>query len=148
MGHGALTEILEIAAEEFGIERDDHSESKNRRKEAMDSERVKSACEHSCGDHTKLMNPGLWETLPRELLQLVFARLPVDEIGSLQFLNTDWQKTILADSEFHRACNEVHRKMVCLITGANNYDFFWARMISTVVSGTLTKVFPVMLLLT
>jgi len=115
----ALMEVLEIAAKEFRIEREDQGRGE-----------VKRVCQHSCGYHAEPMNPGLWETLPRELLPLVFGHLPIDTISHMQILNKEWQRTITTDSEFHRVCNEVYPSMICLISKCR-FNHFWVRVLDT-----------------
>jgi len=40
----------------------------------------------------KMLNPVLWRTLPKELLLLVLARLPVLDITRLRCLSREWRK--------------------------------------------------------
>lgn len=147
-GDGAadgLTEILEVAAEEFGIERDDRitctyrrkkyrkisreMSTMSREKSIMSGEKATEVCDHSYNDHQELEspNPEIWGALPRELLHMVFARLPVHEIVSLQFLSKEWRQ-IVSSADFHRVCNEVYPKLVCFISRDQHYRF-WVRVL-------------------
>lgn len=138
VGDGAnptLTQILEFAAQEFGIERDEDAATvqphakKAKRGKAVQPPQL--TCDHSCCHHSELMNPNPWSALPPDLLQLVFVRLPVDEISHLQLLSKDWKRTLAnPGSEFYRNCAEVQPKMLCLITrDSSTKNKFWVRVL-------------------
>jgi hypothetical protein len=95
----------------------------------MSGGRVKEGCEHSCSDIKELMNPNpkLWGALPGELLQMVFAHLPVHEISRLQFLSKEWRQ-IVSSPDFHRVRNEVYPKLVCFITRVQ-HGAVWVRVL-------------------
>jgi hypothetical protein len=120
----ALAEILEVAAQEFGIEKET----------SICSARVEitsGRCTHSCSDHTEPMNPNLWGNLPQEILQNVFAHLPLGEISCLKLLSKEWRQ-IVSSADFQRVCSEVYPKLVCLLTrdrGARDeHNLFWVRV--------------------
>lgn len=116
----ALAEVLEVAAQEFGIERET----------SICSARVEitsGRCTHSCSDHTELMNPNLWGNLPQEILQNVFAHLPLGEISCLTLLSKEWRQIVSSD-DFQRTCSEVHPKLVCLLTSNRVRNLFWVRV--------------------
>lgn len=64
------------------------------------------------------MDPALWSTLPKELLQQIFARLPLAQIVRLRCLSTEWEWNLTSkDSEFTRACAEANPKIVAVVRG-------------------------------
>lgn len=77
------------------------------------------------------MNPNLWGNLPQEILQNVFAHLPLGEISCLKLLSKEWRQ-IVSSADFQRVCSEVYPKLVCLLTrdrGARGeHNLFWVRV--------------------
>jgi hypothetical protein len=62
-------------------------------------------CKHFCAHHTSLMDPAVWRNLPEEVLQMVFARLPLLQIVSLKCLSKAWRWNVTAvESGFRRLC--------------------------------------------
>jgi hypothetical protein len=62
-------------------------------------------CKHLCAHHTALMDPAVWRNLPEEVVQMVFARLPLHQIVRLQCLSKAWRwKVTAAESGFRRLC--------------------------------------------
>jgi hypothetical protein len=60
-------------------------------------------CKHFCAHHTSLMDPAVWRNLPEEVMQMVFARLPMLQIVSLQCLSKAWRWNVTAvESGFRR----------------------------------------------
>lgn len=103
-------QILENAAEEFG------DDNWKRRKISAPKP------QHACCDHQETLNPNLWGAFPPELLLLVFARLPVEDIHHLPILSKHWKETI---SEVYEVCKEVNPgKILCLITRAGAHLFY------------------------
>ena len=117
-----LRQVLEFAAEEFGIECVHDSKRRKGltlREDAEGNLRdvgEAQSCLHLCGNHKEVMLPGLWATLPHDMLKLVFAHLPLNDIRSLRCLFSDWEKTLVSgDSDFLRVCDEVHPRMFALV---------------------------------
>lgn len=71
------------------------------------------------------MNPVLWGTLPRELLLLVLARLPVREMSRLRCqLSKDWTMS----HNFNRVCDDANPKMGAQITHVGRASEFSVRI--------------------
>lgn len=84
-----------------------------------------SLCDRWSAHHSQLMNPDLWSTLPRELLQCIFARLPLSQIIRLRCVSKEWMRTVTeADSgaEFRRSHAEANPKMFGLIYQTLDHD--------------------------
>lgn len=80
-------------------------------------------------DDSKLMNSSLWTTLPRELVILVLARLPLPEIPRLRCLSSEWKTSMAAiHSEFNQACDEANPKMIALLFGTYVPNRKWIRI--------------------
>lgn len=61
----------------------------------------------------KMLNPVLWRTLPKELLLLVFAYLPVPDIIRLRSLSREWRRDMATvNSGINKACDEASSTMV------------------------------------
>lgn len=90
----------------------------------------------SMGSHTtwrwhlhEPMNPALWSTLPEELLQLVFARLPWREILELRLLSKQWKQSLSSrNSEFRRVCTEANPRLFAMISPAYEFGVMSIRM--------------------
>ncbi|KAG0566855.1 hypothetical protein KC19_7G093000 [Ceratodon purpureus] len=93
------------------------SESPKRKGTAV-IEKPNECCEHLCS----FMNPALWSTLPTELLQMVFARLPFPQVyQDLRLLSKQWKWNATAgDSELNRARSEVNPKFFAML-----FDHVW-----------------------
>ncbi|KAG0619438.1 hypothetical protein M758_4G140000, partial [Ceratodon purpureus] len=61
------------------------------------------------------VNPAIWSDLPEELLQRVFARLPLADIIRLRCLSKQWNR-ILNSHDFKQVCTDTHPKMFAIIT--------------------------------
>ena len=87
-------------------------------------------CAHSCLEKGVLMNSGLWGSLPKEVLQLVFARLPVVAIKRLRCVSKEWKVNIdTPGSEFRKACEEASTKTFALVyMDPDDDDRLWARV--------------------
>ena len=68
--------------------------------------------------------------MPSDLLHLVFAHLPVDEISHLRVLNKEWMQIMSKpDSEFYRHCDAVQPKMMCVLAKDSlTSNKFWVRV--------------------
>ncbi|KAG0591133.1 hypothetical protein KC19_1G152500 [Ceratodon purpureus] len=123
-------------AQELEISVEMHLKSSKRRKKAIDSgvDGSKSvACGHSCSVHMELPNSTLRGSLPHEILQLIFSRLPVQDIRSLRiFLSKAWKTMVTFDTDFHRICDAVHGRLIALVTAhSHKPGTFWIRVFST-----------------
>ncbi|KAG0613723.1 hypothetical protein M758_6G125100 [Ceratodon purpureus] len=128
--------LLEVAEQELEISAEMHLKSYKRRKKPVDSgvDGSKSvACGHSCSVHMELPNSALRGSLPHEMLQLIFSRLPVQDIRSLRFLSKAWKTMVTIDTSFHRICDAVHGRLIALVTSAHflKPGTFWIRVFST-----------------
>lgn len=47
-------------------------------------------CKHSCEHHGEVMDPRLWRNLPQELVELIFAELPLPRILELCECSKAW----------------------------------------------------------
>ena len=47
-------------------------------------------CKHSCEHHQEVVDPRVWRNLPQELVELVFAKLPLDAILGLCDVSRAW----------------------------------------------------------
>lgn len=63
------------------------------------------------------MNPCLWSALPDEVLQLVFARLPLPKLNQLRTLSKKWNRRFSSpeDPEFMRACQAAHPGLFAMV---------------------------------
>ncbi|KAG0553970.1 hypothetical protein M758_12G055400 [Ceratodon purpureus] len=62
------------------------------------------------------MDPALWSTLPMEIQQLVFARLPWQDIIRLRCVSKQWKRCVSSENcEFMRLCTEVNPRMFAMI---------------------------------
>ena len=122
-------------AQELEISVEMHLKSSTRRKKAIDSgvDGSKSvACGHSCSVHMELPNSTLRGSLPHEILQLIFSRLPVQDIRRLRFLSKAWKTMVTFDTDFHRICDAVHGRLIALVTAhSHKPGTFWIRVFST-----------------
>ncbi|KAG0556977.1 hypothetical protein KC19_11G092400 [Ceratodon purpureus] len=127
--------LLEDAAQELEISVEMHLKSSKRRKKPIDSgvDGSKSvACGHSCSVHMELPNSTLRGSLPHEILQLIFSRLPVQDIRRLRFLSKAWKTMVTFDTDFHRICDAVHGRLIALVAAhSRKPGTFWIRVFST-----------------
>ena len=119
-----IRQVLEIAAEEFGIEADECVHNRKRKKTSLREDAEVSvgdvgeaqSCLHFCENHKEVMFPGYWGTLPHEILRPIFAHLPLNDIRRLSCLSHDWKKSMVSrDSDFFRPCDEAHPRMFAII---------------------------------
>lgn len=83
----------------------------------------------ACPQHHEVMNPNLWSSLTKELLHLVFARLPVGGILRLRCLCTQWKRNVeTGGSEFLRVCEEAYPRLFGHISSARRNGDFWVRV--------------------
>lgn len=65
-----------------------------------------------------LMGPAIWSALPKDLLERVFARLPLADIVRLQCLSKEWnQKLTSTNSDFKMVCADANPKLFAIISG-------------------------------
>jgi hypothetical protein len=71
-------------------------------------------CRHTCEHHPELMDRSLWSTLPQELVELVLARLPMQQLVEICRCSQLW--SIIAKSpEFRHECSKRHPKLFGLV---------------------------------
>lgn len=64
------------------------------------------------------MDPGIWSALPNDLVQLVFAHLPLTHIFRLQVLSKEWKwkwNVTARESEFRKVCEATQSKVFGLV---------------------------------
>ena len=86
-----MEEVVESAARHMGFSDHEASACSN---DLPGMENLVPHCEHECAHHAALMNPTIWSGLPVELLQSVFARLPLAGIIRLQCLSREWNRIL------------------------------------------------------
>lgn len=141
-----LGEILEIAADEFGIQRDEYVDGGKRRKTSSREEAVGSSagdageaqvCRHSCREHKEVMNPDHWGTLCNDMRKLGFAHLPLNKIIRLRSLSRDWKESLSArDSYFLHVCHEAHPKMFAIIRPVSESEYLFMLRVFDTISNT------------
>ncbi|KAG0617813.1 hypothetical protein M758_4G017000 [Ceratodon purpureus] len=91
-------------------------------------------CKRSCPEHKEVMSPALWGALPKDLLQIVFAHLPLADFSRLRCLSEEWRDSIeTPHSEFIQVCKAVistHTNSFALISTDKDdmYGVFWVRV--------------------
>lgn len=66
--------------------------------------------------------PASWSTMPVELLQLVFARLPLPKIIQLRSLSKSWNRSFTSEElEFMRACTDAGPRVFAMITDDGDF---------------------------
>jgi len=67
---------------------------------SQESLRGKSRCGDGASELTEIEEEDVKTVphLPRELLHLMFTPLPMERIGSLQFLNKDWKQALASSN--------------------------------------------------
>lgn len=73
-------------------------------------------CSHACEIHHEVMNPDLWGKLPEYLLELTFARLPLNKVVQLQSLSKYWRFVVQSSKPFQEACSGFNFKRFALVT--------------------------------
>ena len=91
-------------------------------------ETLEVGCRHSCEHHPELMDRSLWSTLPQELVELVLARLPMQQLVELCKCSQVWS-ALSKSPDFRRECSKRHPKLFGLV-GWKEYP---GRTVSTVV---------------
>lgn len=81
-------------------------------------QRLASGGECSSPSVCPWVDPALWSTLPDELVEHVFARLPLPKINELRSLSKQWSLRFMTSEypDFMRACSKAHPKMFGMIT--------------------------------
>ncbi|KAG0579974.1 hypothetical protein KC19_4G139300 [Ceratodon purpureus] len=81
-------------------------------------------CRHSCKLHPELMDSNLWSKLPEELVQLVFARLPLVKIFDLCAQSSAWS-TMSRTSNFRGVCSKRHLKLLGFVGVDADLEIVW-----------------------
>lgn len=88
---------------------------------SKDSKTAKSAvlkdgviCRHTCEYHPEVVDPRLWRKLPQELVELVFAKLPLPLIPELRECSKAWY-TMSKSFNFREACSASHPRLFGLL---------------------------------
>lgn len=88
-----------------------------------------TTCGHICPQHPATLDPVVWSRLPEELLELIFARLPVAEIRRLQCLSKQWQRHMVGKSRFKGICAKINSKIFALVSeDVDWYGMFWVKL--------------------
>jgi len=73
----------------------------------------------------KMLNPFLWRTLPKDLLLLVLACLPLLDTTRLRCLSMEWRKDMaIVNLEINQACDEANPTMVAILSHTSTDTFF------------------------
>lgn len=113
--------ILKCAAEHMHVAEKDRTSCTQRQ----------TICEHSCPEHKEVMSPAVWGALPKDLLQIVFARLPLAAISRLKCLSKEWKASIeTAHSDFCQVCEAINPKssFALVTTDGDQHGVFWVRV--------------------
>ncbi|KAG0578385.1 hypothetical protein KC19_4G019000 [Ceratodon purpureus] len=116
-----MKSILEFAAQHVPVAEKDHTSCKQ----------IQTTCGHSCPQHKEVMSPALWGALPKDLLQIVFARLPLADISRLRCLSKEWKTSIeTAHSEFNQVCEAINSRnsFALITTDGDQHGIFWVRV--------------------
>lgn len=71
-------------------------------------------CKHSCEHHPEVVDPRLWRKLPQELVELVFAKLPLPQIIQLCESSKAWL-TMTKSANFGEACSRRYPQLFGLL---------------------------------
>lgn len=71
-------------------------------------------CRHFCKHHKEVVDPWLWSTLPLELVEIVFAKLPLQTIITLTRRYGAWAELTNA-TNFREFCAQRHPKLLALM---------------------------------
>jgi hypothetical protein len=93
-----------------------------------------------------MMDPTLWRKLPEYLVELIFARLPLNNVVQLQSLSKDWRYVVKMLKLFHKSCSEFSAPRSTLVTSNQCHDCkirfcdvkekkWWLKMMDTVSYG-------------
>lgn len=115
-----LRTVLDLAASELNISTACNNGTKRVKTiaaHAHEHDYEHSACGHFCSKHEELLNPSVWGNLPRELLPLIFARLPLRGVGRLRSISKEWRRSVDSiESDFSQALRAVNHTMLALIS--------------------------------
>lgn len=65
-----------------------------------------------------VMSPAIWSALPKDLLERVFARLPLADMIRLQCLSKEWSQNLTSpNSAFKMVCADANPKLFAIISG-------------------------------
>jgi hypothetical protein len=67
-------------------------------------------CKHYRVHHAEVMDPGLWRKLPEELVERVFAKLPLPCVVELRNSSKAWYN-MSKSANFGKACSKSHPKV-------------------------------------
>ena len=73
-------------------------------------------CPHACDAHHEMMDPALWRKLPEYLVELIFARLPLNSVIQLESLSKYWRHSVKMSKPFHKSCSEFSEQRFALVT--------------------------------
>lgn len=82
-------------------------------------EPLQVGCRHACEHHPELMDRSLWSTLPQELVELVLARLPMQQLVELCRCSQVWS-IVSRSPDFRRECSKQHPKLFGLVGWKEN----------------------------
>lgn len=119
-----MREVLEFAAQQLGFSTDPETLAANSDEDLVRNKLQRRSGHESAHHHHRrrggavLMSPTIWSALPKDLLQRVFARLPLADIIRLQCLSKEWNQNLAsATSAFKVVCADANPKLFAIISG-------------------------------
>lgn len=104
-----MREVLEFAAQHLGFSTDPEDLAANSEEDVVRNHRRRGAI---------LMSPAIWSALPKDLLERVFARLPLADMIRLQCLSKEWNQNLTStNSAFKMVCADANPKLFAIISG-------------------------------
>lgn len=88
-----------------------------------------SVCKHICEHHAEVVDPWVWGNLPRELVELVFAKLPLPRIIELRKCSKGMPRMICNTSDFREACSESHPVLFGLLGWDAHHESLGTRLL-------------------
>jgi hypothetical protein len=88
-----------------------------------------SVCKHICEHHAEVVDPWVWGNLPRELVELVFAKLPLPRIIELRKCSKGMPRMICKTSDFRGACSESHPVLFGLLGWDAHHESLGTRLL-------------------
>lgn len=101
--------------------------NKDSRTATRSTGKCQGMCTYTCAHHPELVDSGLWRRLPQELVELVFAILPLPRIFELCESSKAWS-ALSKSSNFRQACSEGHPKFSRLVGFNCHFESTWTRI--------------------
>ena len=101
--------------------------NKDSRTATRSTGKCQGMCTYTCAHHPELVDSGLWRRSPQELVELVFAILPLPRIFELCESPKAWS-ALSKSSNFRQACSEGHPKLSGLVGFNCHFESTWTRI--------------------